>query len=108
LILFSRTVALHFKLPAANTLGDRALGKPKQGVSVSGRLLHTHTRDPFLPSLPKEPLEALARPYDEVYANYSKPVLDVAQDGPHNQIESKPAIEIEFVEWIRATLPERE
>ena len=86
-------------MQAVNALWDRALGKPKQDVSVSGGLVHAHTRDPFLASLPKEALEALSRSYDEVLAKYSAPVLDVAQDGPHNQIESKPAIEgVEVVE----------
>ncbi len=86
------------KLQAVNALWDRALGKPKQDVSVSGGLLHTHTRDPFLASLPKEALEALARSYDEVLAKYATPVLEVAPDGPHNQIESNTAIEAEVVE----------
>jgi len=45
---------------------DRMLGKPKQDVSVSGGLVHAHTRDPFLASLPKEALEELARAYDAV------------------------------------------
>jgi hypothetical protein len=87
------------KLQTLTVLWDRIFGKPKQDVSVSGGLLHAHTRDPFLASLPKEALEALSRSYDEVLAKYSTPVLDVAQDGPHNQIESKPAIEgVEVVE----------
>jgi hypothetical protein len=47
-------------------------------------------RDPFLVSLPKEALEQLARSYDEVIAKYGS---NASQDGPHNQIESKPAIE---------------
>ncbi len=47
------------KLQAVNALWDRALGKPKQDVSVSGDLLHTHTRDPFLATLSTEALEAL-------------------------------------------------
>jgi hypothetical protein len=64
---------------------------------VSGGLVHAHTRDPFLASLPKEALEAFARSYDEVLARYSTPVLDVAQDGTHNQIESKPDIEAEVL-----------
>lgn len=46
------------------------LGKPKQDVSVSGGLIHAHTRDPFLASLPKEALEQLTRSYDEVLAKY--------------------------------------
>ena len=86
------------KLQTLTVLWDRIFGKPKQDVSVSGGLVHAHTRDPFLASLPKEALEALARSYDEVLAKYATPVLDVAQDGPHNQIESKPAIEAELVE----------
>ncbi|HMD08632.1 MAG TPA: hypothetical protein VKH63_13920, partial [Candidatus Acidoferrum sp.] len=51
------------------------------------------TRDPFMASLPKEALEELSRSYDEVLAKYSTPVMDVAQDGPHNQKESNTAIE---------------
>jgi hypothetical protein len=86
------------KLQTLTVLWDRIYGKPKQDVSVSGGLVHAHVRDPFLASLPKEALEALARSYDEVLAKYSTPVLDVAQDGPHNQIESKPAIEMVPVE----------
>jgi len=81
----TRIEALHF-------IFDRVMGKPKQDLSVSGGLIHTHVRDPLLSSLPKEALEALARSYDDVMTKYATPVLDVAQDGPHNQIESKPAI----------------
>ena len=83
------------KLQTLTVLWDRVFGKPKQDVSVSGGLVHAHTRDPFLASLPKEALEALSRSYDEVLAKYSTPVLDIAQDGPHNQTESKPVIEAE-------------
>jgi hypothetical protein len=81
------------KLQAVNALWDRALGKPKQDMSVSGGVLHVHTRDPRLTDLPKEAVEALARSYDEVLAKYSIPVLDIAQDGPHNQVDSSCAIE---------------
>ena len=73
------------RLQTLNFVYDRMLGKPKQDVSVSGGLIHAHTRDPFLASLPKEALEALARSYDEVLAKFSTPVLDVAQDGRQNQ-----------------------
>jgi hypothetical protein len=83
----TRIEALHF-------IFDRVLGKPKQDLSLSGGLVHTHVRDPFLAALPKEALEALARSYDDVLAKYATPVLDVSQDGPHNQIESKPAMEV--------------
>ena len=34
----------------------------------------------------------LAHAYDEVIARYSPGVLDVAQDGPQNQIESNRAL----------------
>jgi len=87
----SRIEALHF-------IFDRVLGMPKQDVSLTGGLVHAHVRDPFLATLPKEALEALARSYDEVLAKYAKPVLDASQDAPHNQIESKPAIEAVEVE----------
>ncbi len=86
----TRIEALHF-------IFDRVMGKPKQDLSVSGGLVHTHVRDPFLAALPKEALEALARSYDDVLAKYAKPVLDVSQDDPQNQIESTPAIEAEVV-----------
>jgi hypothetical protein len=82
----TRIEALHF-------IFDRVMGKPKQDLSVSGGVLHVHTRDPRLTDLPKEAVEALARSYDEVLAKYSIPVLDIAQDGPHNQVDSSCAIE---------------
>jgi hypothetical protein len=66
----SRIEALHF-------IFDRVMGKPKQHLSVSGGLVHTHVRDPFLASLPKEALEALARSYDDVLEKYAVPVLDI-------------------------------
>jgi hypothetical protein len=49
------------KLQTLTVLWDRIYGKPKQDVSVSGGLIHARTRDPFLASLPKEAVEALAR-----------------------------------------------
>jgi hypothetical protein len=79
------------KLQTLTVLWDRIFGKPKQDVSVSGKLVHAHTRDPFLASLPKEALEALSRSYDEVLAKYATPVLDIAQVGPGNHTESKPS-----------------
>jgi hypothetical protein len=72
------------KLQTLKVLWDRIYGKPKQDVSVSGAMVHAHVRDPFLATLPKEALEELARSYDNVLTKY------VPQDGPHNQIESKP------------------
>jgi hypothetical protein len=77
------------KLQTLTALWDRIYGKPKQDVSVSGGILHAHTRDPLLAALPKEALETLARSYDEVLTKY----VNTVPDGPQNQIESKPAIE---------------
>ena len=86
------------KAQCVKDLWDRHWGKPKQDVSVSGGVVHAHVRDPHLAMLPKEALEALARSYDDVLAKYAKPVLDVSQDGPHNQIESNRAIGAEVME----------
>ena len=36
------------------------MGKPKQDLSVTGGIVHAHTRDPLLASLPKEALEEMA------------------------------------------------
>jgi hypothetical protein len=85
------------KAQCVKDLWDRHWGKPKQDVNVAGGIVHAHVRDPLLAMLPKEALEALAQSHDEVLAKYAKPVLDASQDGPHNQIESKPAIEAEVV-----------
>jgi hypothetical protein len=70
---------------------------------VSGELIHAHIRDPRLADLPKEAVEELSRSYNEVLAKYSIPVLDVAQDGPHNQVDSSCAIETTDVESGEAT-----
>jgi hypothetical protein len=83
------------KLQTLTVLWDRIYGKPKQDVAVSGALSRVHRRDPLLAALPKEALEDLARVYDDLLAKYSLPAPDAAQDGPQNQIESKPAVEHE-------------
>jgi len=87
----TRLEALHFVF-------DRLMGKPKQDIGVSGGIVHSHIRDPFLAALPKEALEELASAYDKVLSKHAQPVLDVSQDGPQNQIESKPVIEAEVVD----------
>jgi hypothetical protein len=79
------------RLQTLNFIFDRVQGKPKQDLSVSGGMLHVHARDPLLASLPKEGLEKLLRAWDEVFSEYAPTVEDTAQDGPQNQIESKPA-----------------
>jgi hypothetical protein len=86
------------KLQTLTVLWDRIYGKPKQEMSVSGGLLHAHTRDPRLTELSTEALEELARKYDEVLAKHALPTLDVASDGPQNQIESNKALEAIDVE----------
>jgi hypothetical protein len=44
-----------------------------------------------LANFPKDALDAPARAYDDVLANYALPAADVPRDGPHNQIESNSA-----------------
>jgi len=68
-------------------LTDRRDGKPKQQVDVSGGLMHAHTvyRDPRLANLSAEELASLD--------SLTRKLVTTAQDGPHNQIESKPEIE---------------
>ena len=81
-------------LQTLNFIYDRMLGKPKQDVSVSGAFIHAEVRDPVLLGWPKEALAKLAGRYDEVYREVVREfALDVVQNAPHNQIESKPAIE---------------
>jgi len=83
----TRLETLHF-------IFDRILGKPKQDVSVSGGLVHAHARDPRLAALLQEALLELARAYDEVLVKH---LPAASPDAPHNQIESKPAIEAEVM-----------
>lgn len=80
---------------AGDLRGSFGSSAPPQDVSVSGGIVHAHTRDPFLASLPKEALEALARSYDEIVAKY---IPDASQNGPQNQVNSSTAIEAEVVE----------
>jgi hypothetical protein len=83
-------------LQTLNFIYDRILGKPKQDVNVSGAFLHAEIRDPVLMGWPREALAKLANRYDEVFLETAREFgLNVAQDGPQNQIESKPAIEAE-------------
>lgn len=86
----TRIETLHF-------IFDRVMGKPKQDIGIAGGIVHTHVRDPLLASLPKEALEELASAYDKVLSRHSQPVLDVAQNGPQNQVNSSTAIEAEVV-----------
>jgi hypothetical protein len=78
------------RLETLQFIFDRILGKPKQDVSVSGGLVHAHTRDPRLAALPQEALLELARAYDEVLVKH---LPAASPDAPQNQIESKATIE---------------
>ena len=80
------------RLQTLQYLTDRRDGRPKQAVDVSGGILHAHTvyRDPLLAALSSEELKAL----DALSRKLALP----APDTPHNQIESKPAIEAEVVD----------
>ena len=83
------------RLQALNFVYDRMLGKPKQDVSVSGGLVHVHTRDPFLASLPKEALEEFARAYHAVLVKHVPNALPDATKIKQNQTERLDAIEVE-------------
>jgi hypothetical protein len=76
-------------------LWDRVYGKPKQDVRVTGGIVHAHTRDPFLASLPNEAVEALLKSYDEVKAKY---LPSSQQDGSHNHTKSDAATNVIDVE----------
>ncbi len=85
------------RLRTLQYLVDRRDGKAKQAVQVSGGLLHAHTvyRDPLLAALSPEELKAL----DGLTRKLALP----APDGPHNQIESKPAVEMIDVQQTTMT-----
>jgi len=85
-------------LQTLNFIYDRMVGKAKQEVSVSGAFVHAEVRDPVLIGWPKAALEKLHSKYDEAYREVAREFgLDGSPDGPHNQIESTPAIEAKVV-----------
>lgn len=81
------------KLETLIFVRDTLIGRPAQNVQLSGGILHAHAWRP-LASLSDDEMEML----DKLTKKLAGPVLDVAQDAPHNQVESKPAIEAEIVE----------
>lgn len=81
------------RLEALIFVRDTLIGRPAQNVQFSGGVLHAHAWRP-LASLSDEEVELL----DKLTKKLAGPVLDVAQDAPQNQIESKPAIEAEVVD----------
>jgi hypothetical protein len=79
----------NIRLQALNFVFDRMLGKPKQELGFSGRLVHAHMRDPRLAALSNKALAEFAGAYDQVLAKHAVPVLDAVQDIPHKQIRIK-------------------
>jgi hypothetical protein len=74
---------------------DTLHGRPAQNVQLSGSMLHAHTVFRPLATLTDEELRLL----DSVTKKLSAPAAsDGSPDGPYNQIESKPAIEVEAME----------
>jgi len=74
---------------------DTTMSRPAQNVSLSGGLVHAHTAWRPLASLSDEQFEQLGA----IMKTLGTPtaVSNTSQDAPHNQIESKPAIEAEVV-----------
>ena len=71
-------------------LRDTLYGRPAQNVSLSGAVVHAHGLWRPLENLSDEEMLLL----DSITKKLNPPaVLNASQDGPHNQIESKPAIE---------------
>ena len=78
-------------------LWDRAYGRPAQSVNVAGGMVHAHTA--------WRPLEKHSDDEVRLLDKISRKMADppgsnAPQDGPQNQIESKPAIEAEIVESL--------
>ena len=70
---------------------DRILGRPKNDLHLTGAVLHAHSvyRDPSMAVLTEEELGQLDTITKKLLV---APVQDAVQDGPQNQIESKPRI----------------
>jgi len=73
-------------------LRDMLHGRPGQSVGISGGLIHAHTNWRPLAQLSDAEVELL----DSITKKLTTPA-NASQDGPQNQIESKPAIEAEVV-----------
>jgi len=81
------------RLDAWKYLHDRAYGKPRQAIDLSGGVAHMVYRDPVLANLSQEELEQL----DKLTKKLSTPVANASPDAHQNQIESMPALEAEVV-----------
>jgi hypothetical protein len=75
---------------------DTTMGRPAQNVSLSGGLVHAHTAWRPLADLSDDEVQMLDT-ITKKLSSPARPVLDASPTGPHNQIESKPAIEAEVV-----------
>lgn len=73
---------------------DTLIGRPAQNVSLSGGLIHAHWTPGCMSHLTDEEMDLL----DKLTKKLTAPVSNASPDAPHNQIESKPAIEAEVVE----------
>jgi hypothetical protein len=82
------------RLEALVFLRDTLHGRPAQNVQLSGSMLHAHTVVRPLETLTDEELRLL----DSLTAKLNPAASHALPDGPHNQIESKPEIEVEAVE----------
>ena len=83
------------KLETLIFVRDTLIGRPAQNVTVAGGLVHAHAWRP-LATLSDDEVALLDRITAKLTA--PKPVLDVAQDAPHNQVNSTVAIEAEVME----------
>ena len=82
------------KLETLIFLRDTMIGRPAQNVQLSGSMMHAHTVWRPLSSLKDDEIALL----DKLTRKLSAPTSDASQNGPQNQIESKPAIEAEIVD----------
>lgn len=89
------------KLEALIFVRDTLIGRPAQNVQLSGGVLHAHTVWRPLADLNDEEMRLL----DTITKKLQAPVSNALPDAPHNQIESKPAIEAEVLAPERSPCP---
>ena len=92
--IFERS-SLTLKQRTLADLWDRAYGRPAQSVNVAGGMVHAHTAWSPLEKHSDDEVRLL----DKISRKMADPSgSNAPQDGPQNQIESKPAIEVEVME----------
>jgi len=80
------------RLEALVYIRDLLIGRPAQNVQLSGGVIHAHTVWRPLANLSDDEMHAL----DAITKKLTAPAASEAlPDSPHNQTESKPAIEAE-------------